>query len=170
MLPSLGWVFLPSSLRLRFPFYLGPLSPVYLLVATQGLAAYSCFITQSFWYFLKDLLAQLSASISSLVVWLYAEFKHKSYENDVFIASAISNIFQNYNYCSLEMEQLSLDISIAKICLLNYFINCWWLSYRQNMHLRKKKGKQIWKLSKIVYNVYLEGHFHLWIKILSIIN
>ena len=37
------------------------------------------------------------------------------------------------------MEQLSLDISIAKICLLNYFINCWWLSYRQNMHLRKKK-------------------------------
>ena len=113
---------------------------------------------------------ELSASISSLVVSLYAEFKHKSYENDVFIASAISNIFQNYNYCSLEMEQLSLDISIVKICLLNYFINCWWLSYRQNMHLRKKKGKQIWKLSKIVYNVYLEGHFHLWIKILSIIN
>ena len=97
-----------SSLRLRFPFYLGPLSPVYLLVATQGLAAYSCFITQSFRYSLKDLLAQLSASISSLVVSLYAEFKHKSYENDVFIASAISNIFQNYNYCSLEMEQLSL--------------------------------------------------------------
>ena len=67
-LPSLGWVFLVSSLRLRFPFYLGPLSPVYLLVATQGLAPYSCFTTQSFWYSLKDLLAQLSASISSLVV------------------------------------------------------------------------------------------------------
>ena len=73
-LPSLGWVFLASSLRLRFPFYLRPLSPVYLLVATQGLAAYSCFITQSFWYSLKDLLAQLSASISSLVVSLYSEF------------------------------------------------------------------------------------------------
>ena len=73
-LPSLGWVFLASSLRLRFPFYLGPLSPVYLLVATQGLAAYSCFTTQSFWYSLKDLLAQLSASISSLVVSLYSEF------------------------------------------------------------------------------------------------
>ena len=71
-LPSLGWVFLASSLRLRFPFYLGPLSPVYLLVATQGLAAYSCFTTQSFWYSLKDLLAQLSASISSLVVSLYS--------------------------------------------------------------------------------------------------
>ena len=68
------------------------------------------------------------------------------------------------------MEQLSLDISIAKIVLLNYFINCWCrLSYRQNMHL-PKKGKQIWKLSKIVYNVCREGHFHLWIKILSIIN
>ena len=65
-LPSLGWVFLASSLRLRFP--------VYLLVATQGLAAYSCFTTQSFWYSLKDLLAQLSASISSLVVSLYSEF------------------------------------------------------------------------------------------------
>ena len=125
-LPSLegGGGVLASSLRLRFPFYLGPLSSVYLLVATQGLAAYSCFITQSFRYSLKDLLAQLSASISSLAVSLYAEFKHKSYENDVFIASAISNIFQNYNYCSLEMEQLSLDLSIAKICLLNYFINC----------------------------------------------
>ena len=73
-LPSLGWVFLASSLRLRFPFYLGPLSPVYLLVATQGLAAYSCFTTQSFWYALKDLLAQLSASISSLVVSPYSEF------------------------------------------------------------------------------------------------
>ena len=73
-LPSLGWVFLASSLRLRFPFYLGPLSPVYLLVATQGLAAYSCVTTQSFWYSLKDLLAQLSASISSLVVSLYSEF------------------------------------------------------------------------------------------------
>ena len=74
-LPSLaGWVFLASSPRLRFPFYLRPLSPVYLLVATQGLAAYSCLTTQSFWYSLKDLLAQLSASISSLVVSLYAEF------------------------------------------------------------------------------------------------
>ena len=73
-LPSLGWVFLASSLRLRFPFYLGPLSPVYLLVATQGWAAYSCVTTQSFWYSLKDLLAQLSASISSLVVSLYSEF------------------------------------------------------------------------------------------------
>ena len=67
-------LFLASSLRLRFPFYLGLLSPVYLLVATQGLAAYSCFTTQSFWYALKDLLAQLSASISSLVVSLYSEF------------------------------------------------------------------------------------------------
>ena len=62
-LPSLGWVFLASSLRLRFPFSFGPLSPVYCLVAAQELAAYSCFITQSFWYSLKDLLAQLSASI-----------------------------------------------------------------------------------------------------------
>ena len=73
-LPSLGWVFLASPLRLRFPFYVGPLSPVYLLVATRGLAAYSCFTTQSFWYSLKDLLAQLSASISSLVVSLYSDF------------------------------------------------------------------------------------------------
>ena len=75
-LPSLGWVFLASSLRmrLRFPFYVGALSPVYLLVATQGLAAYSYFTTQSFWYSLKDLLAQLSASISSLVVSQYSEF------------------------------------------------------------------------------------------------
>ena len=74
-LPSLGWVFLASSLRIRFPFYLGPLSPVYLLAATQGLEAYSCFTTQSFWYSLKDLLAQLSAaSNSSLVVSLYSEF------------------------------------------------------------------------------------------------
>ena len=70
-LPSLGWVFLTSSLCLRFSFYLGPWSPVYLLVATQGLAAYSCFTMQSFWY---SLLAQLSASISSLVVSLYSEF------------------------------------------------------------------------------------------------
>ena len=72
-LPSVGWVFLASSLRLRFPFYLGPLSPVYLLVAAQELAAYSCFTAQSFWYSLKDLLTQLSASISSLVVSLYSE-------------------------------------------------------------------------------------------------
>ena len=73
-LPSLGWVFLASSLRLRFPFYLGPLSPVYLLVAIQRSAAYSCFTTQFFWYSLKDLLAQLLASISSLVVSLYFKF------------------------------------------------------------------------------------------------
>ena len=73
-LPSLGWVFLASPLRLRFPFYVGPLSPVYLLVATQRLAASSCFTTQSFWYSLKDLLSQLSASIFNLVVSLYAEF------------------------------------------------------------------------------------------------
>ena len=73
-LPSLGWVFLASSLRLRFSFYLGALSSVYLLVATQGLAAYSCFTTQSFWYSLKDLLAQLSVSISSLGLSLYSEF------------------------------------------------------------------------------------------------
>ena len=73
-LPSLGWVFLASSLRLRFPFSFGPLSPVYCLVAAQELAAYSCFTAQSFWYSLKDLLTQLSASISSsLVVSLYSE-------------------------------------------------------------------------------------------------
>ena len=34
----LEWVFLPFSLRLRFSFYLGPLSPVYLLVTAQWLA------------------------------------------------------------------------------------------------------------------------------------
>ena len=73
-LPSLGWVFVASSLHLRFPFSLGPLSPVYLLDATQELAACSCFIMQSFWYSLKDLLAQLPASISSVVVSLYPEF------------------------------------------------------------------------------------------------
>ena len=68
-LPSLGWVFLASSLRLGFPFYLGPLSPVYLLVTAQGLAAYSFFTTQSFCYSLKDLLAaQLSVSMRSLLV------------------------------------------------------------------------------------------------------
>ena len=59
---------------LGFPFYLGPLPPVYLLVASQGLEAYSCFTTQSFWYSMKDLLAQLSANISSLVVSLFSEF------------------------------------------------------------------------------------------------
>ena len=57
------------DLYLQFICLLQPL-----LVATQGLAAYSCFTTQSFWYSLKDLLAQLSASISSLVVSLYSEF------------------------------------------------------------------------------------------------
>ena len=67
-LPSLGWVFLASSLRLGFPFYLGPLSPVYLLVTAQGLAACSFFTTQSFCYSLKDLLAQLSVSMRSLLV------------------------------------------------------------------------------------------------------
>ena len=72
-LPSLGWVFLASSLRLRFPFSLGPLSPVHLLVAAQELAGYSCFTAQSFWYSLKDRLTQLSKSISSLVVSLYSE-------------------------------------------------------------------------------------------------
>ena len=54
------------------------------------------------------------------------------------IASSISNIFQNYNHCSLEMEQLSTDISIAKICLLNYFINCLMVII-PSKHLRKKK-------------------------------
>ena len=53
---------------LGFPFYLGPLSPVYLLVTAQGLAAYSFFTTQSFCYSLKDLLAQLSVSMRSLLV------------------------------------------------------------------------------------------------------
>ena len=70
----MGGFFSRRLCALGFPFYLGPLSPVYLLVATQGLAAYSFFTTQSFWYSLKDLLAQLSASISSLVVSLYSEF------------------------------------------------------------------------------------------------
>ena len=70
----MGGFFSRLLCALGFPFYLGPLSPVYLLVATQGLAAYSCFTTQSFWYSLKDLLAQLSASSSSLVVSLYSEF------------------------------------------------------------------------------------------------
>ena len=75
------------------------------------------------------------------LISIFFQNKHNSYENDVFIASAISNIFQNYNYCSLEMEQLSLDISIAKICLLNYFINCWWLPYCQNTYENKKENK-----------------------------
>ena len=99
-LPSLRWVFLASSLRLRFSFYLGALSSVYLLVATQGLAAYSCFTTQSFWYSLKDLLAQLSASISSLVVSLYFEYaistsplqrEHKSELRISFLPSSRKN-------------------------------------------------------------------------------
>ena len=68
----LGGVFSRLLCALGFPFYLGPLSPVYLLAAAQGLAAYSCFTTQSFWYSLKDLFAQLSASTSSLVVSLYS--------------------------------------------------------------------------------------------------
>ena len=46
----LGGVFSRLLCALGFPFYLGPLSPVYLLAAAQGLAAYSCFTTQSFWY------------------------------------------------------------------------------------------------------------------------
>ena len=45
---------------------------------------------------------------------IFFQNNDKCYKNDVFIASAISNIFQNYNYCSLEMEKLSTDISIAK--------------------------------------------------------
>ena len=72
---------------------------------------------------------------------IFFQKKHNSYENDVFIASAISNIFQNYNYCSLEMEHLSTNISVAKICLLNYFINCWWLPYRQNTYDKKKENR-----------------------------
>ena len=59
----------------------------------------------------------------------------------MFIASSISNIFQNYNHCSLEMEQLSTDISIAKICLLNYFINCLMVII-PSKHLRKKKNEK----------------------------
>ena len=59
------------------------------------------------------------------------------------------------------MEQLSTDISIAKICLLNYFINCLMVII-PSKHLRKKKWKKIWKSSKIVYNVCREGHFHPW--------
>ena len=59
---------LVGLLTLRLPSLALP------LVATQELAAYSCFITQSFWYSLKDLLAQLPASISSVVVSLYPEF------------------------------------------------------------------------------------------------
>ena len=47
-----------------------PLCPLYSLL----LAAYSCFTTQSFWYSLKYLLAQLSTSINSLVISLYFEF------------------------------------------------------------------------------------------------
>ena len=66
-LPSLGWIFLASSLRLRFSI-LPRTFAAYLLVTTQELAAYSCFTTQSLWYSLKDLLTQLSASIRSLVV------------------------------------------------------------------------------------------------------
>ena len=93
-LPSLGWVFLASSLRLRFPFYLGPLSSVYLLVATQGLAAYSCFTTQSFWYSLKDLLAELSASISSLVVSLYSEFM------STFCSTPSPSVLENWVFSS----------------------------------------------------------------------
>ena len=76
----------------------------------------------------------------------------------MFIASSISNIFQNYNHCSLEMEQLSTDISIVKICLLNYFINCLMVII-PSKYLRKKKRKKIWKSSKIVHNVCREGHF-----------
>ena len=81
----------------------------------------------------------------------------------MFIASSISNIFQNYNHCSLEMEQLSTDISIAKICLLNYFINCLMVII-PSKHLRKKKMKTDLKIIvyKIVYNVCREGHFHPW--------
>ena len=46
----MGGFFSRLLCALGFPFYLGPLSPVYLLVTAQGLAAYSCFTTQSFWY------------------------------------------------------------------------------------------------------------------------
>ena len=70
----MGGFFSRLLCALGFPFYLGPLSPVYLFVTTQGLAAYSCFTTQSFWNSLKDFLAQLSASISRLVLSLYSEF------------------------------------------------------------------------------------------------
>ena len=70
----MGGFFSRLVCALGFQFYLGPLSAAYLLVTTQELAAYSCFTTQSLWYSLKDLLAQLSASIRSLVVSLYSEF------------------------------------------------------------------------------------------------
>ena len=72
----------------------------------------------------------------------FLQNKRKSYQNDVFIASSISNIFQNYNHCSLEMEQLSTDISIAKICLLNYFINCLMVIIPSNTYGKKKKEKR----------------------------
>ena len=61
-----------SSCASGFPFYLGPFIPC--VVTAQELAAYSCFTTQSFWYSLNDLLAQLSARIRSVVVLLYSEF------------------------------------------------------------------------------------------------
>ena len=77
-----------------FPFYLGLLTPVYLLVATQGLAAYSCFTTQSFWYSLKDLLAELSASISSLVVSLYSEFM------STFCSTPSPSVLENWVFSS----------------------------------------------------------------------
>ena len=48
-LPSLGCVFLTSSLRLRFSFFTLDLYLQFIwLFATQGLASYSCFPTQSF--------------------------------------------------------------------------------------------------------------------------
>ena len=85
----LGGVFSRLLCALGFPFYLGPLSPVYLLAAAQGLAAYSCFTTQSFWYSLKDLFAQLSASTSSLVVSLYCEFEY-------FYSTPLPSVLENW--------------------------------------------------------------------------
>ena len=57
-----------------FLFTLDLLSPMNFVVTAQELAAYSCFTTQSFWYSLNDLLAQLSARIRSLDVLLYSDF------------------------------------------------------------------------------------------------
>ena len=73
-LPSLGWVFLASSLSLRFSFL--PWTFISSLFACCHSRAGILFVFSHavFWYSLKDLLTQLSASISSLVVSLYSQF------------------------------------------------------------------------------------------------
>ena len=41
-----------------------------------------------------------------------------------------------------------VPLSIAKICLVNYFVNCWWLSNRQKTCKKKDRFENYQRLRK----------------------